>query len=121
MRRRISDRSLRRWLRTGRPRGVTRRLEVDETLRSRLEEMTRLDRSETSVLRRLTEPLPLFQERVEAGVRQMDDGKGTSALVADLLTLGVRVGTSLLGHGGDRDVGPGTSRPPVSDEQADGV
>lgn len=82
----ISDRTLRKWLRTGRPRRVERHLDDPEVIR-RLDAMTELDESDRAALMALTNPADGFNERIVEQVR-VRQGTEMSGVVLDLLGLG---------------------------------
>ncbi len=83
---RLSDKTLRRWLRTGRPTRVERHLD-DPDVTARLELLTRLDAGEVAALRSLSEPGDGFEERVTAGASRRANNE-TAGLLIDLLGLG---------------------------------
>ncbi len=107
MRRKVTDRSLRRWLDTGRPTRVGEAIETDPSVAERLEAMTALERVHTEAIDRLVTPQPDFTDRVSQGVRTRIDNYGTVSLMADLLGLGFHVGQAML----VTDENPDGSRP----------
>ncbi len=96
MRKQPSDRKLRRWLVTGRPRRVDRLLATDATTNARLDALSRLEPTHTAILADVSAPLAGFEERTVAAVRERIDTYATVALVADLLGLGWRAGQVIL-------------------------
>lgn len=96
MRHRATDKKLRRWLETGRPRWVGEAVVDDPSIAERVDQMTALSPADLGALERLVEPPPQFGERVASGVRQRIDNYGTVALLADLVGLGYHVGRALL-------------------------
>ncbi len=83
---RLPDRALRRWLRSGRPRRVERRL-GDPSVHNRLEEMTALGPSAREALDSLTAADADVIERVTEAVEERVDGGELAALI-DLVGLG---------------------------------
>lgn len=96
VRRRVSDRALRRWLATGRPRRVEARLASDPSVARRLDQLTELDEAEAAALAGVVAPEEDFETRVLAGVHRLRDGMDTAALLTDLLGLGLHVGRAML-------------------------
>ncbi|GEM_PF-5950559 len=119
---RISDRTLRRWLRTGRPRRVTQRLEADESVVSRLEALSRLAPGQTTTLSRLTTPAPEFETRVREQVLYLEAKSGVSSILVDLVALGIHVGRTLApGEGSRRGfaAGAGSIASETSEERSE--
>lgn len=83
---RLSDRTLQRWLRTGRPARVERNLHSADVT-GRLEAMTQLEAHHIEALHVATSPAPGYQDRVIAGIGRRTDHDTVETLV-DLLTLG---------------------------------
>lgn len=96
---RPSDRTLRRWLNTGRPRRIERLIERAD-ISQRLEVLTQLNIEETEALRRSLNPIGGFENRISVGVRGRLDIEVT-ALILDLGSLGWHTATSLLGPDDD--------------------
>jgi hypothetical protein len=96
MRRRISERSLRRWLATGRPRWVGRRIDTDPLVMARVDSMTALEVDEVEALAALVTPHPDFAQRTAAGVRHRIDGLETLGVIADLVGLGWQTSRALI-------------------------
>ncbi len=94
---RPSDRTLQRWLRTGRPRRVERWLERPDVA-ERLEELTALRNDERAVLTEALGPVEGFEERVVEGAQRRLAGE-TVELLLDLSGLGWRTATALLDPG----------------------
>jgi len=101
---RISDRTLNRWLRTGRPRRVERRLS-DPDMTARLDAMTRLTSSEARALTDAIAPPPDLHERLAERVTRRVDGEIVSALI-DLYGLGWHTASAVF-EPEDRDHGNG--------------
>lgn len=101
---RISDRTLNRWLRTGRPRRVERHLDDPDTT-ARLDAMTRLTASETRALTDVVTPPPGLHERLVERVGRRVDGEIVSALI-DLYGLGWHTASAVFDPE-DRDRGNG--------------
>ncbi len=97
MRRRPSDRKLRRWLSTGTPRRVDRLLESDSAMSARLDDLSRLDPAQTAALAAASVPMAGFPDRTVTAVQERIDAYATVALVADLLGLGWNTGRAVLG------------------------
>ena len=93
---RFSSRTLLRWLETGRPRRVSRRLGTDPALAERLEALTALRSGEAEALDQLLTPTDDFGDRVLAGVQERREVQGTGLVVFDLVGLGFHVGRALL-------------------------
>ena len=93
---RFSDRTLRRWLRTGRPARVSHRLAHDPNLADRLERLTELDEQRRAALHALVQPTTAFSERTTAGVRQRIDTLETLGVIADMIGIGWRPGIALV-------------------------
>ena len=89
-----SDRTLRRWLDTGRPKRVERLLD-DPAVSARIEALTALADREVALLRHHVMPGPDFEERVISGVQERRDAYGVGAAVSDLLGLGIHVALAL--------------------------
>lgn len=87
-----SDRTLRRWLATGKPKRVLILLERDPRVAERLDELSKLDTDERSALDVLVTPAEDFEERVLVGVKQRQAAPDTAGLALDLLGLGLHVG-----------------------------
>lgn len=110
---RPSDRTLRRWLATGRPKRVERHLNDPDAV-ARLEALTALKEGETALLSEHVRPGEEFEERVIAGLRQRLDNHGVGTTVSDLLGLGFHVAAALgrrphpTPAPRDGDEGPGT-------------
>ncbi len=104
MRRRVSDRSLRRWLDTGRPARVADAIEADPSVAERLDAMTALRAADSEAIGHLVTPPPQFHDRAYEGVRDRIDRYETMSVVADLLGLGFHVGQVMLApdEGADR-------------------
>ena len=83
---RISDRTLRRWLRTGRPGRVVRRLD-DPDITARLDALTQLTRGEAEALATAVAPPPGMHDRLTERVAGRVDHETMTALV-DLCGLG---------------------------------
>lgn len=96
MRGRLSDRKLRRWLSTGKPRRVDRLLASDSVMSGRLDELSRLDPAHTAVLTQGSAPRSGFSDRTVTKVQERIDVYATVALVADLLGLGWHTGRAVL-------------------------
>ena len=96
MRRRPSDRQLRRWLRTGRPRRIAELIETDDVVLARLEALTRLDQADVAALDELAKPRDDFEVRTVTAVQARRNDDGTASMVADLLGLGFHVGRALM-------------------------
>ena len=95
-RRGVSDRTLRRWLSTGRPSRVETLLASDPTVARRLDRLTELDEAEAAALAEVVAPEDDFEDRVLAGVQRRRDGLETASLLTDLLGLGLFVGRAML-------------------------
>ncbi|RMH72951.1 MAG: hypothetical protein D6683_13650, partial [Actinomyces sp.] len=95
VRRRVSDRALKRWLATGRPAWVGERVATDPAVASRVEALTALGEAERAALDALVSPTPGFVGRAVAGVRSRIDTLETLGVVVDLLGLGLRTGRTL--------------------------
>lgn len=97
---RISDRTLNRWLRTGRPRRVEVRLQ-DPEISDRLDAMTRLTGHESDVLAAVVAPPSGLNERlVERVSRRVDDE--TIATMIDLYGLAWYTASALFDADGHR-------------------
>ncbi|MCA1705973.1 MAG: hypothetical protein LC808_23010 [Actinobacteria bacterium] len=97
MRARLSDRKLRRWLSTGKPRRVDRLLETNSAISARLDQLSRLDPALIAALAQMSSPPTGFGTRTVAAVQDRIDAYATVALVADLLGLGWHTGRAVLG------------------------
>ena len=95
MTKRPSDRVLRRWLRTGRPRRVERRLDDDPAVQQRLETLTALDGRAVAAIDVVTTPLPGFRDRTATKVRERAADDDFFDVVLDLLGLGFHVGQAM--------------------------
>lgn len=91
MGRRFSDRVLRRWLATGRPSRVRRRLDADPVVGARLDSLSELSRDQTRAISVVVRPTPGFDERATAGVHRRLQSVELAALVADMVGAGVEV------------------------------
>lgn len=100
MRRRVSDRVLRRWLETGRPTRISRALAFDAELAARLDAFTSLSTAYSEAIEKLVTPTVGFEERTAVRVRARIDGYGTASALVDLLGLGYHVGRALGGGDG---------------------
>lgn len=92
--RRPTDRQLRRWLKSGRPRRIGD-LVGEPEIDQRLEALTELQDAHRLAISELTAPIEQFEERIIAGVQTRKDNQGTASLLADLLGLGFHVGRAL--------------------------
>ncbi len=104
--RRPSDRTLRRWLATGRPRRVQRLIETQPEVAARLDALSELDRAHAGALHGVVATPDGFSERVVDRVRTQRDEYTAASVLADLLGLGFHVGGVLLDP--DEDERPGS-------------
>ncbi len=91
-----SDRTLRRWLATGRPRRVQRLMESRPDIVARLDALSELDAGHAAALREVVATPDGFTDRVVAKVRRRQDEYTAASLLADLLGLGFHVGSALI-------------------------
>ncbi len=105
--RRPSDRTLRRWLATGRPRRIQRLIETQPDVAARLDALSELDRDHAGALHGVVATPAGFSERVVDGVRRRHDEYTAASVLADLLGLGFHVGGVLL-EAADDDERPGS-------------
>ena len=91
---RISNRTLRRWLRTGRPRRVTRQLH-DPAVSERLDTMTALDVGHVDALKQMVSPPPDLSERLIESVERRADAAALGLFV-DLFGLGWHTAAAVL-------------------------
>jgi len=92
----VSDRLLRRWLASGRPRWVGERIQSDPAVAARLETMTALDVEHVESLAALVQPAPAFPERVVVGMRARIDALETLGVIVDLMGVGWQTGRALM-------------------------
>lgn len=90
----VTDRQLRRWLDTGRPRRIEQIFERPD-IAERLDCMTRLDPGAVDLLARLTSPPPGLDERLESAIEGRMSGETWAALV-DLLGLGWHAASAVI-------------------------
>ena len=91
-RRRVSNKALRRWLATSRPRRVEALLDSDQSVADRLEALTALDDSVAAALEVAVAPPERFEERAVAGLQQRQQAYGTLSALGDIFALGYYVG-----------------------------
>ncbi len=94
--RRPSDRTLRRWLASGRPRRIGRLIESQPEVAARLDALSMLDRAHAGALHGVVATPEGFDERVVDGVQRRHDEYTAASVLADLLGLGFHVGGVLL-------------------------
>jgi hypothetical protein len=92
----ISDRALRRWLATGKPKRVERALGRSSAVAARLDALSELNEQQLAALEGLVTPTQDFENRVLAGVQRRRDLYGAASLLADLLGLGVHTARALV-------------------------
>ncbi len=90
MRLRISDRTLRRWLETGTPRRVGRRLHHDPGLERRIRSLSDLDAAQVEAIRIATAPPADLVRTTTHGVKRQLKDRGVVSTIGDFLGLGVR-------------------------------
>jgi len=118
MTRRPTDRTLRRWLRSGRPARVARLIDVHPGVVARLEAMSRLDDETAQTLGEAVAPSEDFAERTGGAVATRLDAYRALGLVGDLLGVGWRTGQLLLWDtSGAR---PDEDPPPVDEDHDPG-
>ncbi len=92
----VSDRLLRRWLTSGRPRWVGKRIQTDPAVAARLETMTALDVEHVESLVALVQPAPAFPERVVVGMHARIDALETLGVIVDLMGVGWQTSRALM-------------------------
>ena len=102
-----SDRTLRRWLATGRPKRVHRLMESRPDVVARLDALSELDAAHAAALHGVVATPDGFTERVVAQVRRRHDEYTAASLLADLLGLGFHVGSALIDPADDDLPGSG--------------
>lgn len=99
-----SDRTLRRWLATGRPRRVRRLIESRPEVAARLDALSELDGAHSDAIHGMVATPDGFSERVVASVQRRHEEHTAAAALADLLGLGFHVGSVLLEPLDDEDL-----------------
>lgn len=91
----VSERTLRRWLASGKPSRVTRRLEWDGSLDARLDEISGFDEVSSDAFQRFMALPDDFEERTGAAVRGRIESASVGSLLADIATIAFRTGQVL--------------------------